>query len=327
MILFRLLPFAAALLSLGLAVVSVLRKKPTPATWFFFAGMAIFALDSLCSGLALLAHELPDVLRWLTVGMVAKSLVPAAWLGFSLAYSRGDARAVLAKWRLPLAALAIGSLAVSIGFRNELLEVGLDGPGQTVFLRFGTVAKLLNVVLLLTFVLALMNLEQTFRAAVGTMRWRIKFVVLGLAVIFGAQLYVRSQAILFSAYDVALTSVDAGGLLVGCVLLFVAYARTGLAEADVYPSRAVLRSSITVLIVGAYLFIVGILAQVARVLAALGASSSRRSLCWSAWLASRCCCSQIASGSASRHSSAVTSARPNTTRCASGLASRSGLPT
>ena len=39
-----------------------------------------------------------------------------------------------------------------------------------------------------------MNLEQTFRSAVGTMRWRIKFVVLGLAVIFGAHLYVRSQA-------------------------------------------------------------------------------------------------------------------------------------
>ena len=53
-----------------------------------------------------------------------------------------------------------------------------------------------------------MNLEQTFRSAVGTMRWRIKFVVLGLAVIFGAQLYVRSQAILFSAHDMALSGVE-----------------------------------------------------------------------------------------------------------------------
>jgi putative PEP-CTERM system histidine kinase len=42
----------------------------------------------------------------------------------------------------------------------------------------------------------------------------------------------------------------------------VAYVRTGLAEIDVYPSRAVLRSSLTVLIVGAYLFIVGVLAQI-----------------------------------------------------------------
>ena len=65
-------------------------------------------------------------------------------------------------------------------------------------------AKALNVILLVAFVWILMNLEQTFRSAVGTMRWRIKFVILGLAVIFGARLYVRSQALLFSTYDFAL---------------------------------------------------------------------------------------------------------------------------
>ena len=76
--------------------------------------------------------------------------------------------------------------------------------------------------------------------------------------------YVRSQALLFSAHDIALSGVESSGLLVGCLLLTVAYARTGLAEIDVYPSRAVLRSSITVIIVGCYLLAVGILAQVVR---------------------------------------------------------------
>jgi hypothetical protein len=42
----------------------------------------------------------------------------------------------------------------------------------------------------------------------------------------------------------------------------VAYVRTGLAEIDVYPSRVVLRSSLTVLIVGGYLFLVGVLAKI-----------------------------------------------------------------
>src|SRR4029453_13939820 len=46
-----------------------------------------------------------------------------------------------------------------------------------------------------------------------------------------------------------------------CLFLALAYARTGLAEIDVYPSTAVLRSSLTVLIVGGYLVIVGALAQ------------------------------------------------------------------
>ena len=125
-------------------------------------------------------------------------------------------------------------------------------------------AKVLNVILLVAIVWILMNLEQTFRSAVGTMRWRIKFVVLGLAVIFGARLYVRSQALLFSAYDRNWSGIESSALLIGCVFLVVAYVRTGFAEIDVYPSRAVLGSSVTVLMVGGYLFIVGVLANIVR---------------------------------------------------------------
>jgi putative PEP-CTERM system histidine kinase len=96
------------------------------------------------------------------------------------------------------------------------------------------------------------------------MRWRIKFVVLGLTIIFGARLYVRSQGILFSAPDSDLWAVESGALLIGCLFLVMAYLRTGLTEIDVYPSAAVMRSSLTVLLVGGYLFIVGVMAQVVR---------------------------------------------------------------
>jgi putative PEP-CTERM system histidine kinase len=42
----------------------------------------------------------------------------------------------------------------------------------------------------------------------------------------------------------------------------VAFLRSGFGEIDVYPSHAVLRTSLTVLLVGAYLFIVGVLGQI-----------------------------------------------------------------
>jgi putative PEP-CTERM system histidine kinase len=197
--------------------------------------------------------------------LTAKSFLPMAWLGFSLTYSRGDYRESLARWRIPLAIFALLPIGLSLGFKEQLLQVVLAGPaGEVLQLHFGSMAKALNVVLLVAVLLALMNLEQTFRSAVGTMRWRIKFVVLGLALIFGAQIFVRSQAILYSAHDMALAGVESSGLLIGCLFLALAYARTGFAEIDVYPSRAVLRSSLTVLIVGGYLFIVGVLAQVVR---------------------------------------------------------------
>ena len=109
--------------------------------------------------------------------------------------------------------------------------------------------------------LILTNIERTFRAAVGTMRWRIKFLVLGLGVIFGARIYTLSQALLFSEYSPSQLSVETTALLIGCALIAMAYVRTGFSEIDVYPSRAVLHTSVTLLLTGAYLFVVGVLAQ------------------------------------------------------------------
>ena len=265
MTLFSFLPFAAAMFGLLLAFGSLLRKKPSLATWCFFAGMSVLAIDSLFAGLSLRATEFSDVLRGLTLGLIVKSFVPAAWLVFSLTYSRGDYREFLARWRIPLAIVALLPIGLSLGFQRQLIEVAPAGPsGEVVQLRFGAMARASNAILLVAYVWILMNLEQILRSAVGTMRWRIKFVVLGLAVIFGARVYVQSQALLFSACDTHWSGVESSALLIGCVFLAVAYGRTGFAEIDVYPSRAVLGSSLTVFIVGGYLFIVGVLANVVK---------------------------------------------------------------
>jgi putative PEP-CTERM system histidine kinase len=255
---FFLLPFAAGFFSLLLAVISLLRRKPSPAAWCFFAGMVALGLDSVFTGLSLRATQLGEVAEWLTPAFIAKSFVPVAWLGFSLTYSRSNYREFVARWRIPLVFLGLLPIGLSLGFFEQLTSPG----NELWWLQAGVMAQALNVIFLIAPVLILMNLEQTFRSAVGTMRWRIKFVVVALAVIFGARLYVRSQAILFFAPDIALWSVESGALFIGCLFLALAYARTGLAEIDMYPSTAVLRSSLTVLIVGAYLFIVGVLAQV-----------------------------------------------------------------
>ncbi|MBS1858203.1 MAG: PEP-CTERM system histidine kinase PrsK, partial [Acidobacteria bacterium] len=256
------LPFATALVSLLLALTSLTRKKRSPATWCFFAGMMIFAVDSLLAGVSLNALDLVEALPWVTAGLIVESLGPLAWLGFSITYSRGDYREAIGRWGIPLAAAALLPVFLSIVFRNQLLGVvPVDDAFQ---LRFTAAGKVLNVILLVVTLWILTNLEQTFRSAVGTMRWRIKFVVLGLAVIFGTRLYVRSQALLFSSYDPHWPGIESSALLIGCVLLVVAYVRTGFAEIDVYPSRAVLRSSVTVLIAGGYLFVVGVLANIVR---------------------------------------------------------------
>src|SRR4029453_12766307 len=94
------------------------------------------------------------------------------------------------------------------------------------------------------------------------MQWRIKFIVLGLGIVFGARIYTLSQTLLFSGGTPPLNDVDTVALLIGCASIVVAFVRSGFGEIDVYPSHAVFRTSLTVLLVGGYLFIVGVLPPV-----------------------------------------------------------------
>jgi putative PEP-CTERM system histidine kinase len=255
---FFLLPFVAGFCSLLIAAISLFLRKPTAATWCFVAGMVALGLDSIFTGLSLRAAQQGDVIAWLMPAFVANSFVPITWLGFSLIYSRTNYREFLSRWKLVLALFALFPLVAMLATLTPLPGM----PEGLWWLRPSPLTTTLNSFFLIALSLILMNLEQTFRAAVGTMRWRIKFVVVAVAVILGTQLYVRSQAILFSAPDLAFWSLEASALLIGCAFLGVAHLRTGLMEVDVYPSVAVLRSSFTVMIVGAYLFIVGLVAQV-----------------------------------------------------------------
>jgi putative PEP-CTERM system histidine kinase len=261
---FSVLPFAASVLALLLALASLLRKERSFATWLFFAGMMLLSIDSLLAALTLYVNDWSDLLRRLTFGFIVESFATVTWLGFSLIYSRRNYRESLARWSIPLAIIVLLPIGLALGFHDELLQVVQGATGNEFQLRYSAIGKFWNVFLLVAAVWILMNLEQTFRSAVGTMRWRIKFIVLGVAVIFGTHLYVRSQALLFSSYDMHWSGVESSALLIGCVFLVVAYIRTGLAEIDAYPSRAILGSSFTVLLVGGYFFIVGILAKIVR---------------------------------------------------------------
>src|ERR1035437_6300750 len=111
--------------------------------------MVVLAIDSLLTGLNLRATQLSEALGALTLGLIVKSFVPAAWLGFSLTYSRGDYRESLARWRIPLAIFALLPIGLSLGFQQQLFEVApAVAAGDVPQLRFGAMAKVLNAILL-----------------------------------------------------------------------------------------------------------------------------------------------------------------------------------
>jgi putative PEP-CTERM system histidine kinase len=94
------------------------------------------------------------------------------------------------------------------------------------------------------------------------MRWRIKFMLLGLGLYFLVRIYTSSQVLLYRASDTSLATVDAGALLAASLLMVRTFFRAGHFDTEVYPSQTALQGSLTVLLVGAYLLIVGVLAKV-----------------------------------------------------------------
>ena len=257
------LALAAGMFSAALAAAAACRKQRSLATWCFSAGMLTFALESLLGAIASDTLLPKRAALCETLALVANSFLPGVWLTFSLTYSRANYHDFLVRSRwLLVGAFLIPLLSLAALYHPFFYVVAYHPPAHGWGLRFSEPAKILNVLILISTVLVLTNIERTFRAAVGTMRWRIKFLVLGLGVVFGARIYTQSQALLFSDYSPSQLSVETAALLIGCTLIAVAYVRSGFGEIDVYPSRAVLQTSVTVLLTGAYLFVVGVLAQI-----------------------------------------------------------------
>jgi len=252
----------AAAFSLALALPGILRKRHNLAMWSFAFGMAGLAADAIVNGFALTESDLVKLSDWRNIDLAIKVFLTSIWLCFSVVYSRGSARESFRRWLPVIAISVVLPITLMVVFPDNLIQAMARLDSSEPWLKFWPGAKAVNLILLIGAVLILMNLERTFRAAVGTMQWRIKFLILGLAVIFGARIYTRSQVLVFSGHSNPLTQVETIALLIGCCLITIGYARSGFNEIDVYPSRAVLRTSITVLLAGSYLFVIGVLAQV-----------------------------------------------------------------
>jgi putative PEP-CTERM system histidine kinase len=266
------LAFSSAFVSGALALSVVAQRKRSLAHWAFSGGMLVFAAVNCLYGFELGSATASAIRSWHNAEWFALALLPGPWLLFSLTYARGNYIEFLRKWSSVLVIAFLVPLTLSIVFWNLTVAAPKQVEGSDHWLlRLTTPGFILNLLLVFTSLIVLMNLERTYRAAVGTMRWRIKFMVLGLGVIFVAQAYTTSQIMLFRAIDLSWPIVNSGALIVGGLLIVRSLFREGNFETDVFPSHSILHNSLTVLVAGVYLLIVGALA---RLVAYLGGNSS-----------------------------------------------------
>lgn len=237
------------------------------AHWFFVAGMFLLALEASCTGLAA-DSVLPDeTVHWARWAMLIQALVPFPWAAFSLTYARGNPQEQLARSRLPLLVSFLLPVGTVILFYGDLIQaVAQNAQSGSWSLRLGVPGSVLNATFLVLIIWVVTNLERTFRASVGTMRWRIKFMILALGLLFCVRAYTSSQVLLFRGTDLTFTMVNNGALLVACIVMLRSVFRAGNFEVGVYPSQSVITNSFTVIVAGVYLVVVGLFAKVVSML-------------------------------------------------------------
>ncbi|HEU6449246.1 MAG TPA: XrtA/PEP-CTERM system histidine kinase PrsK [Verrucomicrobiae bacterium] len=256
------LSFAAAAVSSIFALGIGALKWRALAFRGFAVGMLAFAAEQLFAGLAANAGSIEAMGKWQTLSLICTAFLPASWLLFSLCYARGNFREFLKRWRWILFAMFIGPVVIGLGLQDNLILSATEITTGHWLFSLGIPGLILNLSLLATAVLVLMNLERTFRDSVGTMRWRIKFAVLGIGALFAVRAYTCCQILLFHAIDPAWQTINAGALIAACTLISVSLFRSREVEADIYPSHSLLQNSLTALLAGVYLLVVGVFAKV-----------------------------------------------------------------
>src|ERR1700689_342432 len=176
---------AGAVCAGSLAIASLFRRRRTGADFAFAGGMAALATEGLFAWLSMRPGNTEASLMVRQQGyLLATAALPFFWLVFSLSYARGNAREFISKWSLMLGAALVLPVGIAVAFRRQLIAGLSQGPtGTTPALLLGPPGLILQLLILVAAILVLMNLERTFRASVGTMRWRIKFMLIGIGVL------------------------------------------------------------------------------------------------------------------------------------------------
>ncbi len=259
-----LVPFVAALGAAGLALFVLSRPWAGPFHRRVALALGLTALVET-AGAALLF--VPSDAAWLRqaalsfefLRMAAFYLAGAALIGRSAA--EAEPAVQRRAWIAAVAAL-VGMSGAWWGAFAGIDEM-TEGAG---LVRLGPSGRPLHVLLLVGLVLALAQLESVLRASRDPVRFRIKFVVLGLCALAGFDLYVASQTLLLGAWRVHHALLSGVVAIVSVGLVGFGFGRMRLARTlgRVSVSPQALYGSFTLLGVGLYLLGVGLLGQALR---------------------------------------------------------------
>ena len=263
------LPVLGSLFCTSLGFFTFSRNMRHQANVGFLMGMLSLSIAEAGGAVTLLAGSDGGMaLFGMRLVLVGQALLPACWLVFSSSFARGkEGEGEPSMWRFVIIPVWILSICfLGLLFSSRLIpdvSYGTDGTFMIevpIFL-FGPLGRYFYVFLILGLVLNLVQLENTLRASRGSKRWQIKYVIIGVGAILFFYVYLASQALLFSAYNLEFILLTSVVTLVSSAVIALFIVRHRLLDVDVFISRYVVYNSVTLLVVGLYLLAVGVVAQ------------------------------------------------------------------
>jgi putative PEP-CTERM system histidine kinase len=251
-------PLVAIVSSLICSGISVLRPPRRLRQVTFAAGMVAFALESvLVYGLLFRSPVPPVHAWWMTALQSATLLTPIPWCLFAFLSGRRADVPVPHVWQ---SCLSLGSAGLAVTASVNLLWPFFtvpELPGPFRFAELTLVGQGGIAISLLATIAVLYGLEPSLRNSQGSLRWRLKYLALGLGGIFAVRFYLLSQALLFRALDRQSLLIGTIALIIGELVLAVGLLRSGALRTDLVVSRHFVYRSIVVGLCGLYLFLAG----------------------------------------------------------------------
>ncbi len=259
-----LVPAAAALAALGLAAWVVTR--PALGTLRWALGLALAATGAIqLANLAVVATG-PAFLVWRRLALLAELALAASlfWVGAAILGTSATGADPKARRRAAVVSglcLAIAPLALSESvffvarLRDGLVVSGLGRLGVAVY-----------GFLVVALVLAMAQFEAILSAARDPLRYRLKFMLIGLGTVAVYEVLRASYLLLLRTWmpDDLIGAGIVGLLAVGFVGFGLGRQRLQDAVTGVYVSPRVVYGSLTFLAVGLYLVAVGLVGEVVR---------------------------------------------------------------
>jgi putative PEP-CTERM system histidine kinase len=261
------LSYAAAYFSLIVTLGVLLRDKHSFVHRTFGAGMLLLAAAELFRGMSYGAVSPGDAVYWQRRVMATSAVLPAVWLAFSVTYARADAAKFLAQWKWAIIGIAVVPMTFLAIFRKSFFVGAIYLPhGDSWSILLNWPGRAWQAFVICSSLLILFNLERTVRSSTGRIRWQIKFTVLALGLLFALRIYLASQQLLFSTIDSGAVSINGVALIAANVLFAISLLRGSALNLDLYVSTAAIQNSLTIILAGVYLLVVGVLARAARYL-------------------------------------------------------------